>query len=260
MDSYIIYKNTKVFYSDQGRGSCVVLLHGFLENKTMWDELAPFIIKKNRVIAIDLLGHGKTGNIGYIHTMEDMAQCVYAVLKSLRLRRIQLVGHSMGGYVSLAFIDLYPKMVKGICLLNSTSKPDNTEKKKNRERAIRAVKKNYKAFVTLSVSNLFKPANRNIFTDEIKWVTFEALKTPLQGIVAALEGMKVRPDRENILTQAKLNKMLIIGKEDPVLDYKSSREEAKRAKLKLIGFPDGHMSHIENKNEVRNALLSFIKR
>lgn len=258
MDSYIIYKKTRIFYSDQGRGSCVVLLHGFLENSSMWDEISPPLTKKNRVITIDLLGHGKTKHIGYIHSMDEMAHSVYAVLKSLGLRRVQLVGHSMGGYVALAFMEHYPKMVKSICLMNSTSMADSSEKKKNRDRAIRSVKKNYRAFVMLSITNLFKPANRNIFTDEIKSVTLQALNTPLQGIIAALEGMKLRPNREKILRNSTIKKMMIIGKEDPVLDYKSIREEAKRTRVKLVEFPDGHMSHIENKNEFTNALLSFI--
>ena len=97
MLNYIVYKNTKVYYSDQGKGPAVVLLHGFLENSSMWSNLIPHLLKRNRVVTIDLLGHGKTGCIGYVHSMELMAEVVNAVLKHLRLRRIQLIGHSMGG-------------------------------------------------------------------------------------------------------------------------------------------------------------------
>jgi pimeloyl-ACP methyl ester carboxylesterase len=130
MQESILFKNTKVSYSDQGNGQAIVLLHGFLENSTMWNDFIPEFSKKNRVITIDLLGHGKTECIGYVHTMELMAEAVLAVLKHLKIRRSILVGHSMGGYVALAFAELYPDAVKGLCLMNSTAKPDSKQKKK----------------------------------------------------------------------------------------------------------------------------------
>ena len=78
------YKETYIFYSDQGKGSTVVLLHGFLENSLMWIDVKSALVKRYRVITIDLLGHGQTGCLGHIHTMEQMADAVLAVLKSLR--------------------------------------------------------------------------------------------------------------------------------------------------------------------------------
>ena len=80
----IIYKNTAISYSDIGTGSTVVLLHGFLENKTMWKDLAPNLSKKNRVLSIDLLGHGETECLGYVHSMEENAEIVKAILSYLR--------------------------------------------------------------------------------------------------------------------------------------------------------------------------------
>jgi pimeloyl-ACP methyl ester carboxylesterase len=114
-----LHKNTKVHYTSSGKGSVVVLLHGFLENSSMWNEITEVLSKKYRVICIDLLGHGKTESHGYIHTMEDQATMVKAVLNHLRLRKYVLVGHSMGGYVALGFANLYPNNTKGLCLLNS---------------------------------------------------------------------------------------------------------------------------------------------
>ena len=70
--------------------------------------------------------------------------------------------------------------------MNSTSKPDSIDKQKNRDRAIEAVKHNHKTFIRVSISNLFRPKNRRIFSEDIKTVTHEALKIPLQGIIAAL--------------------------------------------------------------------------
>jgi len=98
-------------------------------------------LKKNRVITIDLLGHGNSECLGYIHSMEDNADMIHEILSELRIRKAIFVGHSMGGYVALAFAELYPETVKGIVLLNSTSRADSEERKLNRDRAIKVVKK-----------------------------------------------------------------------------------------------------------------------
>lgn len=255
----IDYKNTKISYSDTGKGSAVVLLHGFLENQTMWQDLIPEWSKKNRIISIDLLGHGKSGCLGYVHSMENNAEAVQAVLSKLRIRKAIFVGHSMGGYVALAFAELYPAIVKGLVLMNSTSKADSEERKTNRNRAIKAVKKDYIGFVRLSIANLFNPDNRERLVDEIEKVRAEALKTPLQGIVASLEGMKIRKDRETLLRSATYPILLILGKKDPVLNYEDGLKQIENTTAKLVTFPDGHMSHLENREELKNVLLEFFK-
>jgi len=255
----IHYKSTAISYSDTGKGTAVVLLHGFLENQTMWQDLVAELSKKNRVIAIDLLGHGESGCMGYVHSMEENAGVIRAVLSKLRIRKVVLIGHSMGGYVALAFTELYPANVKGLVLLNSTSKADSEERKANRDRAIKAVKKDYIGFIRLSISNLFSPDNREKFTDEIEKVKLEALKTPLQGVVASLEGMKIRKDREVLFHSDTHQKLLILGKKDPVLNYKDSIKQVENTFVKLVTFPDGHMSHIENREELLTVLLDFFK-
>jgi len=255
----LFYKNINISYTDTGKGTAVVLLHGFLENSTMWDALVPEFSKKYRVITIDLLGHGQTECIGYIHTMEDMADAVFAVLHSLRIKKAIFVGHSMGGYVSLAFAEMYPEMMKGLVLQNSTSRADSDERKLNRDRAIKVVKRDYTNFVRLSIANLFSEANRERLDTEIENVKQEALKTPLQGIVAALEGMKVRKDREVILHFAPYPMMLMLGKKDPVLSYEDSLDQIENTAVKLITYPDGHMSHIENREQLLKDLLVFFK-
>lgn len=253
------YKHINVSYSDTGKGTALVLLHGFLENSTMWDAFVPELAKKYRVITVDLLGHGQTGCLGYIHSMEDMADAVHAVLHELRIRKAIFTGHSMGGYVSLAFAELYPDMVKGLVLLNSTSRVDSEERKLNRDRAIMAVKQNYTAFVRMSIANLFSEDNRDRLASEIEAVKEQALKTPLQGIVAALEGMKVRKDREVLLHFAPYPILLVLGKKDPVLNYNESLEQLEETQVKLVTYPDGHMSHIENREELLKDLLQFYR-
>jgi pimeloyl-ACP methyl ester carboxylesterase len=256
----IIYKNTKISFTDDGKGTTVVLLHGFLENKTMWDKYVSALSKNHRIITIDLLGHGETECLGYVHTMEDQADMIFAVLISLRIRKIVLVGHSMGGYVALAFAELYPDYVKGLFLLNSTSRADSDERKINRDRAIKAVKQNHTNFVRISITNLFSEDNREVLKKEIEKVKLQALKTPLQGIVASLEGMKIRKDREVLLHFAPFPIQLVLGGKDGVLIYPETIDQIEGTKVELTTFPDGHMSHIENEKELKIVLLEFLKK
>ncbi len=256
----LFYKNTAVTYTDNGKGAAIVLLHGFLENQSMWDTFIPELLKRNRVITIDLLGHGATECLGYVHSMEDQADMVHHVLTELNIRKVIFVGHSMGGYVALAFAELFPEYLKGLVLMNSTARADSAERKTNRDRAIIAVKKDYTAFVRLSIANLFSEDNRNTMTDEIDRVKLEALQTPLQGIIAALEGMKIRKDREVLLHQTSFPKMLILGKKDGVLQYEENATQIEGTDVQLISLADGHMSHIENKTEVLTVIADFIKK
>jgi pimeloyl-ACP methyl ester carboxylesterase len=256
----IHYKNTKISFADQGKGTAVVLLHGFLENQSMWNAFISDLSLKNRVITIDLLGHGATDCLGYVHSMEDNTDVVMAVLQHLKIRKSVFIGHSMGGYVALAFAELYPENVKGIVLLNSTSRADSDERKKNRDRAIKAVKQNYSAFISMSIANLFSEKNREILLEEIENVKKEALKTPLQGIVASLEGMKIRKDREVILHFATYPILLILGKQDPVLNYDETISQIENTSVQLVSFNDGHMSSIENRKELLTVLLGFLKK
>ncbi|WP_333877816.1 alpha/beta fold hydrolase [Flavobacterium sp.] len=260
MTKHIIYKNTKIAYTDQGKGTAVVLLHGFLENQTMWDAFVPELSKKYRVITLDLLGHGQTECLGYVHTMEDQADMVFALCAFLKIRKVVLVGHSMGGYVALAFAELYPDYMKGLFLLNSTSRADSDERKANRDRAVVCVKQNYGAFVSMSIANLFAEDNRERLAEVIEKVKEQALKTPLQGIVAALEGMKIRKDREVILHFAPYPMHLVLGQKDGVLVYEDSLEQIEDTRVELTTFPDGHMSHIENEQELLRVLMRFLKR
>lgn len=255
----ILYKNINISFTDSGEGTAIVLLHGFLENKKMWAEYVDLFSKKNRVITIDLLGHGDTDSLGYVHEMEENAHVVNAVLEHLKIEKTIVLGHSMGGYVGLAFAELYPEKILKLVLQNSTSKEDSEEKKTNRTRAIKAVKQNYIGFVSLAVANLFSENNRERLALEIEKVKTEALKTPLQGIVASLEGMKIRKDREWLLKENRFPVLLVLGKKDPVLNYEESLSQIENTTVKLVSFEDGHMSQIENKEELKSILLTFFE-
>lgn len=259
MEKSLYFKNTKVSFIDSGKGPVVVLLHGFLENKTMWKDLISQISLKNRVLAIDLLGHGKTDCLGYVHSMEMMAETVYFVLKTLKIKKITFIGHSMGGYVSLAFAEKQPKMIRGLCLLNSSAMEDDAERKKTRTRAIQLVKKDFRAMIRMSFMNLFGEKNNSLFKAEVNHALEEALKTPLQGYIACQEGMKIRPNRTNVLCQNHFKKLFIAGEKDPVLSIKKVMKEATTTHSEIAILSGGHMSHIENKTKLISTLKVFIK-
>lgn len=253
------YKNIHIHFTDSGSGKAIVLLHGFLENTSMWKNIAPTLSKQYRVIAIDLLGHGKTESLGYIHTMQDMSEIVEAVLNHLNISKSIIIGHSMGGYVALAYAENHLEKVAGLCLMNSTAEADSEERKLNRDRAIKAVKQNHRTFVSMAVANLFATKNRENLNLAIEFVKNEALKTPLQGIIAALEGMKIRPDKTDFFKSAPIKKLLILGKKDPVLNFENTKNHVKNSNVNIVEFPDGHMSHIENENNFLQEIMHFIE-
>ena len=253
------YKNASIFYKDIGKGATVVLLHGFLENTSMWDEIATELSKGNRVVTIDLLGHGRSDCLGYVHSMELFAETLEAVLKQLRIRRCILIGHSLGGYIALSFADRNPQKVKGLCLLNSTSNEDDHDRKQLRTRANEMIRNNFTNMVRMSFTNLFSEASRRKYVDEINRALYEALQTSVQGYIAGQEGMKLRPNRNHILTKNNFKKMIVIGEKDPILEVQKLIEEAKNTNSKLVVFPDGHMSHIENSAKLITVLKDFTK-
>ncbi|WP_378179999.1 alpha/beta fold hydrolase [Aquimarina sp. SS2-1] len=252
------HKGLKIHYNIFGKGEPLVFLHGFLENSTMWNEIILHFTNTYTCITVDLLGHGKTDCKGYIHRMEDMAEAVKAVLDHIKIDNATFIGHSMGGYVALAYLDACPEMVSRLVLLNSTSFPDNEERKINRSRAIDIVKKNPNAYTSMAIANLFAEENQTKYRDQIETIKNEASKTPLQGIISALEGMKIRKDRSSVLLKFKKPKIILSGEKDPVLSYQQNIEESKLCETCLVSFDGGHMSYIENREEFLESLQKFL--
>lgn len=242
-----------------GRGKCVVLLHGFLGSSEIFKEIVPHLQKSCKVVLIDLPGHGKSECLGYAHSMELMADAVHAVLKKLRIKKCVMAGHSMGGYVTLAFTQKYPEYIKGMCLINSTALPDTEEKKKDRNRAIHIVRKNPKLFIRPMIKNLFSVRNSKYLKNEIHYATNIALQTPVQGIIAALIGMRDRPSYLSTFTHPLLPAMMVIGKYDKVLPEETlfKQCENKPNKTYLYLPYDGHFTILENPLAVAKALRKF---
>lgn len=253
-----IIKGIAVSYSDSGKGTAVVCLHGFLETKSMWNPLLSALPKKYRIICIDLLGHGDTECLGYVHSMKTMSEIVFEVLKKLRLRSCFLIGHSMGGYVALEMLHEQPKKIKGVLLLNSTPMKDSEQKKTQRSRAIKAVKLSPKTFMGTAIENLFAPQNITSCKKHIQEILLNAKNNPVQGIIAALEGMKVRENRLKTLKNCN-HALVVLGQEDPVLNYESLREILKKNSISFRSIPDGHMSLFEQPKLCIGIIKDFLK-
>src|SRR4030066_2144868 len=160
------FRDFRVYYRDEGKGETLLLLHGFCESSEIWDDFRGALSKRFRVITPDLLGHGKNvppavrnSSGEYVNTMEMQAESAAAVLKSAGVDRCTVVGHSMGGYTALAFAELFPEKVRGLCLFHSTAMADPEEKKRDRDKAIEVVRKDKDAFVEGMIPKMFAPSN-----------------------------------------------------------------------------------------------------
>jgi len=258
---YATFKNGKIAFSDKGKGRAVVLLHGFLGSKEIWRDTRDALAKHFRVICVDLPGHGQSDCFGYVHSMDLMAKAVKAVLDKLRLKKYVLVGHSMGGYAALAFAELFPEHVKGLCLFHSTSYPDSEVKKKDRDKAIASVKRDPNVYVRATIQNLFAAKNLKFFKKELAFATQIARKIQKRGIVNSLEGMKDRPSRDILLHYATYPIQFIIGKYDNVLPMQPLVDQSKLPKKKhvLILENSGHMGFLEQPDTCIKHLKRFIR-
>lgn len=252
------YKQTKIHYTSSGEGEPIILLHGFLENTSMWKSLQVELSKTHRIYALDLPGHGKTEAIGYIHTMEDYAALVLAFADLKKLKTFSLIGHSMGGYVALAIAELHSEKIKKLILLNSTSLADSETKQKERNRAITMIQRYPDAFISMAVKHLFLPNDQKRLSSEIDTAVEEAKKCSQQGIINTLKGMRDRKDRTEVLVNLSDRSLLILGQEDSVINFEKTKNIAEQANIQLEILPGGHMSYIEQPDLLLEKIEEFL--
>jgi pimeloyl-ACP methyl ester carboxylesterase len=194
--------------------------------------------------------------------MDRMAACVKAVMNFLKLKKYVIIGHSMGGYVGLAFADLFPDSLKGLCLYHSTAYPDSEEKKADRLRAIKLVKASKTIYTKSTIRNLFAAKNLKYLTEEINFAGSIAKSTTKQGIIAALHGMRDRPGRDIILGMVAYPIMMVIGEQDNVLPAQVLLEQSQLIKNKTILYleHDGHFGFLESPKQSNKALRSFLRK
>lgn len=256
----INFQKGEIRYRLVGQGPCIVLLHGFLGSSKIWNKYAEKLSTKFTVLSIDLPGHGKSTVLADVFSMNVMAETVKAVLDHLKISQATLVGHSMGGYVSLAFAQLFPNSVSGVTLMNSTSLPDSSERKKERERAIKFAEGHKLKYITAVVPNWFfertgQKANKRI----LKMVKIAA-KTSKEGIQASLKGMRDRKDLTSVIAKANFPIQIIAGKNDFVIPLEQAQQlAALNPKCRIDVLNEcGHIGFLEAKEDCFKALQSFV--
>lgn len=252
------YKQTKIHYTASGKGEPVILLHGFLENSSKWKPLQKELSKTHAVYALDFPGHGETEAIGYIHSMEDYAALVLAFANFKKLKTFSLIGHSMGGYVALALAELVSEKIDKLILLNSSFLADSETKQKERNRAIMMIQKYPDAFISMAVKHLFLPKDQKRLSAEINTAVLEAKKCSQQGIINTLKGMRDRKERTEVLKKLKDKSLLILGKEDKVVNFEKTKYLAVEMGIDLEILPGGHMSYIEHPDLLLRTVQEFL--
>ena len=263
MTGKVKFKNISIQYKVEGMGTVVVLLHGYLESMDIWSAFSGELIKKFRVICIDLPGHGQSGIISDIHTMEILAEGVKTVLNELNIKKCILIGHSMGGYVTMAFADLFPDRLYGYSLFHSTPFRDTEEKKQNRNREIELVNKGKREMIcNTNVPKAFANVNLKKLKRKVEQAVQIARNTTDEGVKVILEGMKLRRDRSEILSNSKIPVLLILGRKDNNIPFDLIKERIKLNDKGEIYILDnsGHMGFVEEIEKSLMAVTSFVKR
>ena len=263
MQKRINYKEVEVVYYDRGEGACIVLLHGYLETAEIWTGFADQFFERFRILTLDLPGHGQSGIWGKVHSMDDLAGSVYTILKAENIDKVFLVGHSMGGYVTMAFAELFPNKLCGYALFHSTCFADTEEKKRNREREISLVLcKRKRQIINVNIPKGFSDVNVDTMKSKVDRARNLAMSNPDQGIVAILNGMKERPDRTHVLKDPSIPLLIIGGMKDnyiPVDVYEKLVTLAPHAAVLKLE-ESGHMGFLEEPIVSAEAIANMMDR
>ena len=249
-------------YSDTGQGNVVVLLHGFCESRALWNDFENFLSQKYRVICPDLPGYGQSRLEVSNVSMAYFAEEIKRLLDSLSIDQCTMIGHSLGGYVTLAFAEKHPHRLKGIGLFHSTAYAYTELKKANRNKTIKFIEENgVDTFASSFVPPLFDHSTREKYGDEINYLIKVAKNTDPLAVIETSKAMRDRPDRTSVLEGIQVPVMFIIGKEDGAVPFESSMKQVGMPKESVVHIYEkcGHMGMIEKKEETMKAVNSFLE-
>jgi len=253
----------KVSYSVRGRGLPIVLLHGYLEAGEVWEPLSERLEGEFRMIAPDLPGHGDSGIRGEVHTMEFLAAAVKEVIKDAGEKKVMMVGHSLGGYVTLAFVEMFPELLSGYVLFHSHPHADTPEaiERRNREIAVvRAGRKNI--MYPGNISMMFAKENLKSMKAELERSKKIASRNPGEGIIALLNGMIARPSRQYILEDGRVPLLWILGMHDLYFSPERAMRDTglpHNAEVVILE-KSGHLGFIEEADMSAGLIGSFAQK
>lgn len=234
-------------FERKGNGKeTLVLLHGFMENLSIWSDMEPHLSDNFSLLKIDLPGHGQSEIIAEVQTMELMAEEIKKVLDHENITKIHLLGHSMGGYVSLAFAEKYPEYLKSLTLFFSTYFPDDDEKKEQRIKSYRIIKDAFAHYARAGVPNLFNPNEKDILEGKIETALEVALSTNNLGALASVKGMVERTDKKHIMENLEAKILVLAGKHDNAVKTETMiKHLPDRTNIKSYILDCGHNGHWE---------------
>ena len=263
IEKFVMAGDTALHLCDSQTGDkCAVLLHGYLESMLVWDDFVPLLTRGGiRVVTLDLPGHGISEVKGEMHSMEYLAQAVHDGLAAIGIGHATIVGHSMGGYAALAFAELYPEACDGVVLFSSTPNPDTEQKRENRRREIALVRAGKKeALARVAPEAGFAADNRRRMKEYIDDLAEQVAVTEDDGIVALLNGMIERPDRNEMLRRSAVRQLFIFGRKDGYIPVEVAESlAASHPQAQVAWLEDsGHMGFLEEPERSAEILLQFV--
>jgi pimeloyl-ACP methyl ester carboxylesterase len=265
MNKEITIAGKKLFYRVSGNGRPVMLVHGFGETGDVWDKQVAFLKGDYKLIVPDLPGSGQSVIIEDM-SMEGMAETLKAILVAEYSKEplkggFCLIGHSMGGYVALAFAEKYGEMLNGLGLFHSSAFADTEEKKAARKKGIAFIEEHGAfEFLKTSTPNLFSPgfkAESPELVDEF----VQSLNNFLpESLVLYYESMIKRPDRSAILKKSSTPVLFIMGEFDNAIPLQDGLKQChlpERAYINIL-HQSGHMGMMEETDKSNRLLKEFL--
>jgi pimeloyl-ACP methyl ester carboxylesterase len=258
---FFSYQGGRIHFTDKGKGECVVLLHGYLESSEVWNGFAAKLSSEFRIISVDLPGHGLSDVFGEVHSMEFIADVIRELIVHLGINEVFLTGHSLGGYVTLAFLELYPQLLKGYCLFHSQPFADTPEALEKRKREIKIVKNGKKNLMYPdNVVRMFAVSNLEKFDGALQKSKKIASLIPGDGIIAVLNGMMIRPSRLSLMEEGKVPCLWILGKMDNYIPCDLIQTKVRlpaNAKVVIL-LNSGHLGFIEEEELSIKIVTAFV--
>jgi pimeloyl-ACP methyl ester carboxylesterase len=261
--SYFIKNNgKKLHYNLTGKGETIVLVHGYLESSEIWNEFASKLSKQFRIIAIDLPGHGLSDIDDETNSMESMAFLIKLVIDALGIDKIFFAGHSLGGYVALAFLELFPEKLSGYCLFHSQPFADPPETIEKRLREIKIVEAGKKDLMYPdNIIKMFGEQNLEKFSHSVERSRLIASKISAEGIISVLNGMISRPPRVGFMEEGWVPCLWILGSDDRYIPCDAIQKKVclpLNAKVVVLEN-SGHMGFVEEEDLAVEVISRFVK-
>ncbi len=257
MNKQITFRDQPVQYAVSGNGPTVMLLHGFGEDETVWNQLISPLMGYRLIIPV-IPGSGTPAIDNAM--LEDHAEWIAAILDQESIDQVILIGHSMGGYISLAFAEKYPGRVKALGLFHSSAYADDEEKKATRKKAIEFIKSHgSRPFLETSTPNLFRDpdAHQAIVND----LLVKGEKFAPETLVQYYEAMIARPDRTHVLREAEYPVLFILGQHDKAVPFHDGLKQTHIPANAYIHIlrESGHMGMFEEPQKAVEILVKFIE-